>query len=158
MRKPFAGLLVLGLVALLPGIVSAQEPASPDASARRTLEAWVAMWNRYDLTQVDELFVADSSVTYFSSEREGLIRGIDSLRRHHAGFGFVPGGKTQPNRLRLEEMHITEEGQVVIATAVWYFVRGGEGGVTQRGPVSFVLVPRAGRHRIVHAQFGNYAR
>jgi ketosteroid isomerase-like protein len=158
MRKPFAGLLVLGLVALLPGIVSAQEPASPEASARRTLEAWVAMWNRYDLTQVDELFVADSSVTYFSSEREGLIRGIDSLRRHHAGFGFVPGGKTQPNRLRLEEMHITEEGEVVIATAVWYFVRGGEGGVTQRGPVSFVLVPRAGRHRIVHAQFGNYAR
>lgn len=116
------------------------------------------MWNRYDLTQVDELFVADSSVTYFSSEREGLIRGIDSLRRHHEGFGFVLGGKTQSNRLRLEEMHVTVEGEVVIASAVWYFVRGGEGGVTQRGPVSFVLVPRGGRHRIVHAQFGNYAR
>lgn len=45
-----------------------------------------------------------SVATYFSSERD------------------------QPNRLRLEEVHITEESDVAIATAVWYFVRAGEGG------------------------------
>lgn len=38
------------------------------------------MWNSYDLTLVDHLFLADAYVTYFSSEKEGLITGIEALR------------------------------------------------------------------------------
>ena len=66
------------------------------------VNSWTAMWNSYDLSMVDKLFLQDSRVSYFSSEREGLIKGFDAVREHHAGFGFVEGGKSQENRLWLE--------------------------------------------------------
>ena len=53
------------------------------------VSTWVSMWNSYDLSLVDELFLTDPTVTYFSSEKEGLIKGIDAVSKHHAGFGFV---------------------------------------------------------------------
>ena len=65
------------------------------------VEAWVEMWNTYDLNQVDALFLDDARLSYFSSEREGLIRGMEAVREHHVGFGFAPGGIDQPNRLWL---------------------------------------------------------
>ena len=39
-----------------------------------TVGRWVAMWNTYDLAQVDSLFLPDARLTCFSSEKEGLIR------------------------------------------------------------------------------------
>lgn len=101
-----AALLLAGLTGALAGPVSAQttgaagsDPVQRVAAVAVTLEYWTDMWNRYDLDRVDQLFVADSTVTYFSPERDGLIRGINALRLHHHGFGFVPGGKDQAGRI-----------------------------------------------------------
>ena len=47
------------------------------------LNAWVDMWNSYDLNQVDKLFLQDNRITYFSSEREGAFIGSEAVREHH---------------------------------------------------------------------------
>ena len=66
-------------------------PTAPDAQ----LERWVEMWNSYDLDEVKELFLDDTRLTYFSSEKEGVIRGMEAVLEHHRGFGFVPGGESK---------------------------------------------------------------
>lgn len=119
------------------------------------IAAWVEMWNRYDLAQVRTLFLADSSVTYFSSEKEGLIVGIDAVEQHHAGFGFVPGGKPPQNRLWVENLHAQLFWPAAVVTGTWYFQRQGVA-AAQRGPFTFVYVQRGAEYRIAHAQFGNY--
>ena len=60
-------------------------------------------------------------MTYFSSEKEGLIKGIEALRDHHQGFGFVDGGKDQPNKLWVEDLHTSNYGSVVSVMGLWYF-------------------------------------
>jgi len=90
----------------------------------RYVAAWVEMWNSYDLSMVDRLFLTDSRVTYFSSEKEGLITGIETVREHHREFGFVEGGKEQDNRLWVEELHTSVFGPTAIVTGIWFFTRG----------------------------------
>lgn len=124
-----------------------------DAAA---IDAWVAFWNTYDLTLVDRLFVADARVTYFSSEKQGVIKGLEALRRHHEGFGFVPGGKAQGNRLWLEDVDVASFGPTTVVTAIWCFRRAGAERV-QRGPVTLVYIDAGDGPRIAHANFGNYA-
>ena len=118
-------------------------------SPHTLIQAWEKSWNTYDLNAVTELFVNDSSVTYFSSERPGLIRGMDSLVTHHRSFGFVPGGKKSENRLWLTETRYLA-GAV---TATWHFQR--PGGEEQRGPVTFILMRQPTGYRIAHAHFSN---
>jgi hypothetical protein len=125
-----------------------------DEILARTLADWVAMWNSYDLDQVARLFVADNTVTYFSSETPGTIQGYDRLVAHHRVFGFVPGGKISPNRLWLDEQIIRWRSDVATVFAIWYFRRG-DAEQAQRGPVTFILVPADG-YRIAHAHFSNY--
>lgn len=120
----------------------------------REVRAWVAMWNRFDLDQVDNLFVRDSRLTYFSSERPGIIAGIDALREHHRGFGFVPGGADRGSRLWLEGARAHTYGRVVVVTATWLFQRAGSSTV-QRGPVTLVLLDEGAGCRIAHAHFAN---
>ena len=131
--------------------------ATPAFDVERETDAWVELWRTYDLDLVDNLFLADSTVTYLSSEREGLIRGIDALREHHEGFGFISGGSPPASELWLEDMHATGHDDAVVVTAVWFF---GDRAVSrdsiQRGPVTFVYVYRDDRYRIAHVQFGNY--
>lgn len=122
----------------------------------RHVEAWVAFWNTYDLTEVDTLFVTDARVSYFSSETHGVIKGLDALRKHHAGFGFVPGGKVQRNRLWLEEIGTDVFGPTAVVTAVWCFQKADSDRV-QKGPVTLVYVRAGDGHRIAHAHFANYA-
>lgn len=132
---------------------SAQIRTPFDLDAR--LGAWVEMWNTYDLDQVDQLFVRDDRLTYFSSEKEGVIRGLEAVREHHRGFGFVAGGKDQPNTLWLEGIQSDDLGETVIVTAIWFFQR--PSGPPQRGPVTFVyLRDSAAGDRLVHLNFGNY--
>lgn len=119
------------------------------------LAPWVAMWNSYDLEQVDELFVTDTTVTYFSSERPGLIRGIDALRAHHVGFGFVKGGKAQTNKLWVEDARARPLGDGYVVTATWFFRRGDGSNRVQRGPMTFVYARSGGRYRIAHGHFAN---
>jgi len=118
------------------------------------VEKWVESWNTYDLNQVDELFLQDDRVTYFSSEKEGAIIGIEAVRKHHEGFGFVPGGKDQPNKLWLEDLHTAGFDTSVVVTGIWYFQR--PDGSTQRGPVTIVYVREGDRPRIAHMNFSNY--
>ena len=118
----------------------------------RVVDAWVSMWNSYDLSMVDKLFLKDSRLTYFSSEKQGIIKGLEAIRRHHEGFGFVEGGKVQPNKLWLEDMQTEIFGSTAIVKAIWFFQRGGEGKV-QRGPVTLVYVQSGDEYRIAHAHF-----
>ena len=121
----------------------------------RLVDDWIRFWNTYDLGQVKQLFLDDNRVSYFSSEKKGLIKGIDALVKHHEGFGFIPGGKKQPNKLWLEEVNIEDFGPCASVTAVWCFKRGDSEHV-QRGPVSIFYVESGGKFRIAHANFSNY--
>jgi len=121
------------------------------------VSAWVSMWNSYNLSLVEKLFLADSNVTYFSSEEEGLIKGITALREHHKGFGFVEGGKVQPNKLWVENLQTNIYGPVAIVNGVWFFRRGSkDSGEPQHGPVTIVFVQTEDEYRIAHMHFANY--
>jgi len=123
-------------------------------SPEQAVGAWVDMWNSYDLSRVDRLFLADARVTYFSSEKERLIKGIDALREHHRGFGFVEGGKVQENKLWLEDLSFEDFGAAVIVVGIWFFRR--IGGRTQRGPMTFVYLRGDDGLRLAHAHFAGY--
>jgi hypothetical protein len=119
------------------------------------VDEWVAMWNSYDLDQVEKLFLSDDRLTYFSSEREGVIRGLEELLEHHRGFGFVPGGNPGGTRLWVEYLRSDSFGDVAVLTGIWFF-QGGEGDPPQRGPVTFVTVRDSGQWRFVHMTFSEY--
>lgn len=118
-------------------------------SPQDLIRDWEKSWNTYDLNEVSRLFVNDSSVTYFSSERAGLIHGIDSLIKHHRGFGFQPGGKKSESKLWLSEVRYLP----LAVTATWHFQRPGS--PEQRGPVTFILKKGRTDLRIAHAHFSN---
>ena len=115
---------------------------------------WVKSWNTYDLNKVDRLFLQESNLTYFSSEKEGVLIGIEAIREHHKGFGFVKGGKDQPNKLWVEDLHTAKFNSAVIVTGIWFFQR--EDGSKQRGPVTIVYVRVNDDYRIAHMNFSNY--
>jgi hypothetical protein len=118
---------------------------------------WVDMWNSYDLSLVDKLFLTDCRLTYFSSEREGVIKGIEAVREHHEGFGFVPGGKEQENKLWVEDIQSEVFGTTAVVTGIWYFSSGdGETEKPQRGPLTFVYVNEGTEFRLAHLNFAEY--
>jgi hypothetical protein len=127
------------------------------STPQATIAAWEKMWNSYDLSWVDRLFVTDQPVTYFSSEYAGLIRGVEALRDHHAKFGFVNGGKLSGNKLWLEDNRYDLNGQTCLVTATWFFLRA-ESDHYQAGPVTFFLVKQADEWRIKYAHFSNNPR
>lgn len=134
-----------------------KDESKPNFDTEELVSAWVFMWNSYDLSLVDELFLTESHVTYFSSEKEGLIKGINAIRDHHKGFGFVEGGKVQPNKLWVEDLHTIMYGPVGIVTGVWYFRRGEKDtGKTQNGPVTIIYLQIEDEYRIAHMHFANY--
>jgi hypothetical protein len=117
----------------------------------------VALWTSYDLDRVDRLFLRDDRVTYFSSEKEGLIRGIENVREHHRGFGFVPGGKKAERELWVDRVESDDFGDTLVVTAIWYFGDPKKPAAeNQRGPMTMVYVRAAGEYRIAHLHFGNY--
>jgi hypothetical protein len=136
------------------GAPSTSASSVGDFDGAREVEAWVEMWNRFDLDRVDALFVRDARVTYFSSEKPGLIAGIDAVREHHRSFGFVPGGTDRGSRLWLESTEAHTFGRVVLVTATWFFQRRGSD-KAQRGPVTLVLLGEGSGCRIAHAHFAN---
>ena len=121
---------------------------------KEAVEAWVRLWNTYDLNDVKKLFLDDGRVSYFSSEKEGLIKGIDSLVTHHEEFGFVAGGKEAGNRLWLEDVDIEEFEDSAAVKADWLFQRKGSD-KTQRGPVTILYVMTGDGWRIAHAHHSN---
>ena len=89
----------------------------------KILDELVSFWNTYDLNQIERLFLKDDTVTYFSFEKHGLIKGYDELIMHHEGFGFVKGGKVQFNKLWLEKVDIEDFGVSSIVCVIWFFKR-----------------------------------
>jgi len=116
--------------------------------------AWERMWNIFDLQEVDRLFLQSGGLSYFSSEREGLIQGIQSVKEHHRSFGFVNGGSHPPTKLWLEDVEIREYGTAAVVTGIWYFQR--KDGRLQRGPVSIFYTNQDGSYKIAHMNFSNY--
>ncbi len=119
------------------------------------IQRWERMWNSYDLSEVEHLFVTDETITYFSSEKMGIVQGIYAVRDHHVGFGFVKGGKRTEARLWLENIQIQPIGQVALVTGIWYFQRTPKVD-KQFGPVTFLLVNQKGKIKIQHVHFANY--
>ncbi len=124
-------------------------------AVEKALEKWVRLWNTYDLDMVEGLFLTDDRVTYFSSEKRGLIKGYEALMEHHRGFGFVEGGKDTGNRLWLEDVAVERFKKLAVVKADWLFRRKGSDR-DQRGPVTIVYVDEGGGPRIAHAHFSNY--
>src|SRR5262245_23966892 len=114
------------------------EQGGPELAARLVRD-WVTFWNTYDLDALEKLFVMDARVSYFSSEKQGAFKGVDALRAHHEGFGFVKGGKVQGHRLWLDDLDAERFGPVVLVTAVWHFQRQ-DSTTDQKGPVTLVYV------------------
>ncbi|MDP2871403.1 MAG: DUF4440 domain-containing protein [Bacillota bacterium] len=123
-------------------------------SAKELIDAWVRMWNSYDLDEVSRLFVGDCRLTYLSSEKEGVLSGFDTILAHHRGFGFMEGGKVTGNRLWIEGLVYSDFGDAAVAAGTWLFRRAS--GQVQRGPVTFVCVRESGEYRLAHLNFGNY--
>lgn len=142
----FASLI---LVALLAG-------SSPDFDEAKYVGRWVSMWNTYDLDRVDELFVPDSRVTYFSSEKEGLVHGIEEVREHHRGFGFVSGGRLPERELWVEDVRSDDFGDTVVVTAIWYFGDRSSREDAQRGPMTILYLSVGDDYRIAHMHFASY--
>ncbi len=115
------------------------------------------MWNSYDLNEVEELFLDDPRLTYFSSETEGVIRGMEAVLEHHRGFGFVPGGEAKGTRLWLDDLSVDLLGDVAVVTGLWFFQTDDQStDEPQKGPVTFVSVLDSGDWRFVHMNFSEY--
>ncbi|MET1253780.1 hypothetical protein [Aliikangiella maris] len=124
--------------------------------AQVTVEQWVKFWNNYNLDQLPNLFIQDKRLTYFSSETQGLIRSYNAIVKHHQGFGFVPKGKTQQNKLWLTDIEYQPLGDTAYqVTAIWHF-KNAIKNTLQTGPVSLTLLKESNQFKIVHAHFANY--
>lgn len=129
----------------------------PIFDAQEQVNAWVSMWNSYDLSMVDKLFLKDERLTYFSSEKEGLIKGFAAVREHHSGFGFIEGGKIQDNKLWVEDLEVNVFSPMAVVTGIWFFRRGPEDSKDiSRGPVTFVYVQEEEEYRLAHLHFSEY--
>jgi ketosteroid isomerase-like protein len=155
-RSSFASLILTASL-LTIGTAACNVSHETDFNAQAAIDEWVEMWNSFDLDQVDELFLTDAHVSYLSSEREGAIIGIDAVREHHVGFGFVSGGEPPETTLWMEDVEVTRPGGIAVVTGTWYFRRGADATAElQRGPVTFVYVPTDDGYRIAHAHFADY--
>ncbi|MEQ8362928.1 MAG: hypothetical protein RH948_08675 [Cyclobacteriaceae bacterium] len=122
------------------------------------MDRWLTLWSSYDLNLLDSIFWQDMDMSYFSSEKRGLIKGYSAMHPHHKGFGFVEGGKQPSKALWLEEVDITLQPDFAVVGAIWYF---GDKSMpkdsVQNGPVSFVVLRnKAGMVKIAHTHFANY--
>lgn len=139
-----------------PTSPAAAPSASPGFDSDAQLRAWVDLWRTYDLDRVRELFLPDARVTYLSSEREGLITGLEALIEHHEGFGFVAGGVVPELELWVEDTAGRSFGNTAVVTGVWYFGDRAQRDSAQRGPMTIVYTLHGGEYRIAHMHFANY--
>ena len=145
-RTAFIVLAAFGL--MVPSV------RADSGGVRKAVDDWVQMWNTFDSLEVDRLFLQSEDLTYFSSERQGLIQGIEAVRAHHKGFGFAAGGNDPATRLWLDGVHIYRYHSTASVTAIWYFQR--TDGSLQRGPMSVFYVKQGDEYKIAHMNFSNY--
>ncbi len=140
-----------------PAVAEGRPAVDGAATAQALLDSWLAMWRRYDLDRVADLFVAGDALTYFPSDREGLIEGFGAVREYHEGLGFVPGGFQPESEMWLEQVTISDFGESAVVGAVWYFGNRVNRRAAGRGPLTMVLARTGSGFRISHVNFGNYA-
>eukprot|EP01084_Bolivina_argentea_P178343 308294_1 len=125
---------------LLADIENANEESksnNENNTVQSLIDNWVKMWNSYNLSMVNNLFANDA--TYFSSEKQGLIKGGDNIYQHHIGFGFVENGKSSTNKLWLNNKLETQVyGSTAIVNSLWYFSKGNVSTNIQKGRVTIM--------------------
>lgn len=132
------------------------EPTTGPATVQQALEYWLALWRRYDLDQVGDVFLRDPSLTYFSNDTEGLKEGYDAVLAHHEELGFVRGGFQPENELWLEDAVISDFDESAVITAVWHFGNRVARSDAARGPLTMVVLRTTTGYRISHVNMGNY--
>jgi hypothetical protein len=135
---------------------TAPAPIASTETPRALLDSWLAMWGRYDLAPLRELFIASDALTYFPSDRQELIAGFDDVRDYHADLGFVVGGFQPESELWLEGITISDFEESAVIGAVWYFGSRVNPAAAGRGPLTMVLTRTTAGYRISHINFGNY--
>ena len=134
-----------------------REPAPGAESPNDLLDDWLAMWSRYDLDLVGDLYLNADALTYFPSDGEGLITGFAAVRDYHEGLGFTSGGFDPEGELWLEDVTIADLGDSAVIGAIWYFGTRVDRANAGRGPLTMVLANTSRGFRISHVHFGNYA-
>ena len=135
-------------------VVRAPRPGAESPSD--LLDAWLTMWRRYDLDRVRDVFLNDDALTYFPSDAEGLITGIDAVLTYHEGLGFSSGGFQPDDELWLEGVTIVNLGESAVIGATWYFGSRANRPAAGRGPLSMLLTRTSAGLRISHLHLGNY--
>ncbi len=149
-----AALCLVAIVCIACANTNSKEKDKITFEADKWVGDWVKMWNTYDLDQVDRLFITDQRLTYLSSEKEGILQGIEAIREHHRSFGFVEGGRDQRNKLWVDSLVTTDLGSTAVVAGIWYFQR--PDGALQRGPMTMVYLLEEEEFRIVHMHFATY--
>jgi len=121
------------------------------------VDSWLDMWQTFDLDRVRDLFLDDDALTYFPSDTEGLIVGIDAVLNYHEGLGFSAGGFQPDSELWLEDVTIANLEESAVIGAIWYFGSRANRPAAGRGPLTMVLTRTSAGLRISHVHFGNYA-
>ena len=157
-QSHIAALKILALVLCVSCTKSDHnDPSITESDVESVIVRWEQLWATYDLDDLDEVFLQEPGLSYFSSEKEGIIQGFDAIVEHHEGFGFANGGATPPMQLWLEDRHVFVHGAAAVVTAIWVFGDPDQSSGNQRGPVTFVVMSDAqGKSRISHAHFANY--
>ena len=123
-------------------------------NTQKAIDRWVDMWKTNDMTLVDKLFISGPELTYFSSEIETLMQGLDAVREHHKNFGFVDGGKETSNKLWVEDLYSVSLGTTAVVTGIWFFRKNAW--QTQKGPFTFVYTHGGNDFLLAHVHFGKY--
>lgn len=138
--------------------MASEEPVTGPASPEEALETWLALWRRYDLDQVGDVFLQDDALTYFSSDEEGAKEGFAEVLAHHEQMGFVSGGFRPERELWLENVLISDFDDSAVVTAVWHFGNRVSRADAGRGPFTMVVVRTRTGFRISHLNLANYPR
>lgn len=123
------------------------------STLQKCIDKWVSMWNTYNISLIEELFLPGEDITYISSEKRGIIVGITAIKKHHESFGFVKDGKSTDNKLWLEDIYIRNFTGFAVVAALWFFQRGD--GSSMSGPMTIVYNQLGETHKIVHMHFAN---
>lgn len=150
--------IALFLISLSMLSCARQDTGLSQQQVEALMQQWLKLWSSYDTNQLDAIFWNSPDLTYFSSEKKGLIKGFDQLKPHHEGFGFIAGGKTPAKALWLDEQNITLHGNTAVVDAIWWF---GDKQMprdsVQQGPCTFVVIrDKEEEVKIAHVHFGNY--
>ncbi len=127
-----------------------QRVVTGPATAQQALEFWLALWRRYDLDQVGEVFLNDPSITYYSADSAGMMEGFDAILAYHESRGFVSGGFRPDDELWLENALIADYDDSAVVTAEWHFGNRIARDEAATGPLTMVIVRTGSGFRIGH--------